>query len=169
MGLLPARVGCKRERECQPSPMPTLFSRGNAGRTSGACALAQEQILLSIKYLLSNGTAFSVHCVLILGWSDLAEYQISIKKWANVRRSSCVVGPIKSRGTIAVAVAIAANQLYFVRSQYADGVVPNQDLRIGPERHARFHCSNTVAIATDACLCWMVLVCPAECSLRNER
>jgi len=31
--------------------------------------------LLSIKSLLSNGTAFSVHCVLILRWADLAEYR----------------------------------------------------------------------------------------------
>jgi len=40
----------------------------------GPCqTLPQEQILLSIKSLLS--TAFSVHCVLSLRWADLAEYQ----------------------------------------------------------------------------------------------
>jgi len=62
-------------------------ARACAHDTSRACALAQERILLSIESLLSNGMAFIVHCVLILGRSDLAEYQISIKQWASVRRS----------------------------------------------------------------------------------
>jgi len=44
-----------------------------AFRRRGGPAAVGGRILLSIKSLLSNGTAFSVHCVLTLGRADLAD------------------------------------------------------------------------------------------------